>query len=192
VPGVIRNHIIEEFLKLPDDYQFLFLFDSDMTVPANIVDVQTLYDLPIVSGWCVRKQWPYMPVPARKAQTWERDGETMHEYRPITNLEPNSGLHECDGTGGAALCLRRDLLQAIEPPYFKHEGGGEDYYFCRKVKATTGLKPYDGPTKIMVDTYTKIGHIGEFEALPQHWAAAKDDYFTQSGESEIDLTTHEV
>ena len=190
VPGVIRNAIIRAFLDLPERFTHLFLFDSDMTIEhANIVDVFTLYDLPFVAGYCTRKTYPYLPVPAVHRGAKNFHGEQVHEYQPITNWEPKSGLRECDATGAAVLCLRRDLLAAIEPPWFAHEGGGEDYYFCRKVKAVTTLPDYPEGVPIMVDTYIKIGHVGESVAYPDTFFAVKEEYQRASGEREIELVS---
>ncbi len=192
VVSVARNTIIEEFLKLSADVRFLFLFDDDMVVPVNIIDMLVRYDLPFVSAYCTRKIWPYLPVPAAFTNTTvEENGETIYHYKPITDMEPSTGLHRCDATGAAAICIRRDVLEAMTPPYFKFEGGGEDYYFCRKVAAVTTPDMPDG-VWIMIDTSTEVGHVGTHVAYPRDWFKHKPEYIALSGEVEEITGEHEV
>jgi hypothetical protein len=188
VPATARNTIITTFLTDPEHAhcRFLCLFDSDMIVPMNVVEILAGYDLPFVSAYCTRKSYPYLPIPAMLVGTSQQDGELTYEYTPITSWEPNSNIHECDGVGAAALCLRRDLLEAMERPWFKHEGGGEDYYFCRKVKQTR-LPAHPDGVPIYVDTNTTVGHIGEAIAWPADFFRIKEGYMAETGKREIDI-----
>lgn len=179
-----RNTLIQQFLRLPREVQYLFLFDSDMVVPANIVDLFVGYDVPFVSAYCTRKTYPYLPIPAVLKGTRERHGETIYEYQPITDLPLDGRLHKVDGVGAAAICVRRDVLEQMEPPWFKFEGGGEDYYFCRKVQQ---VRTHDAPEGawIVVDTGTQVGHINmDAIAYPSDWFAVKETYLRESGEVE--------
>jgi len=186
VPAEARNSIIEDFLAMPAHFRFLFMFDSDMVVPMEAIDAMSGYDVPFVSGYCTYKNPPYFPVASVKDQVITLHGEQVQTYRNITNWEPFQGIHECDATGAAALCLRRDLLEAIEPPYFKHEAGGEDYYFCRKVQAAR-LPGYEDGVPILLSTDIPIGHIGLRTAWPMDWFTHKDAYYAEHPENaEID------
>lgn len=188
VPAEARNTMIHLFLELDERFEFLFLFDSDMVVPNEALDVMSGYDVPFVSGYCSLKQYPYMPIPAVKAEIGEYDGKQIQGYRQVTNWPVYSGIHECDGVGAAALCLRRDLLEAIPPPWFEHGEGGEDYYFCRKVQECTALPGYETGVPILITTDVPVGHIGTLTAWPQMWFEVKDAYFAENpdGAYEID------
>lgn len=186
-PATTRNQLITDFLDLPDDIRFLFLFDSDMQPPNNIVDVFARYNLPFVSGYCTHKSYPYMPIPAMQVGTTRRDGETIYEYRAVTNWEVNSGVRQCDATGAAAICVRRDVLEKMNPPYFKFEGGGEDLYFCRKVQRIA-THDFPGGAPIFVDTGAVVGHIGEIVGTPQRFFEHKAEWMAEHPEAaEIDL-----
>jgi hypothetical protein len=173
----------------PGDH-FLLMLDSDMVVPSNLIDIwvgNPNARLPFVSGYCTSKIWPYLPIPSMLTGMAELDGKPVHAYVPITNWAVGSGLQECDGVGMAAVCIRRDVLEAMEPPYFAFEGGGgEDFYFCRKLKEIKTVDASRG-VPILVDTGTTIGHIGEFEAHPQDFFATKDDWLARTGKAEIDF-----
>lgn len=165
-PGDARNEIIRTFLALPESVEYLFLFDSDMVVPAQAVDFLSWTQAPFMSGYCCWKSPPYTPTPAFYTGSVEYQGAEVPRYNPVTNWLPNTGLHVCDGVGAAALCLRRDLLEAVGDPWFVHEDGGEDYAFCRKVQALG----FD----IVVNTNCEIGHIGERVAHPRDFFAERD------------------
>ena len=133
----------------------------------------TWRNLPFLSGLCTRKSAPYLPVPYLTSGTLhpapvgaEHYGEMVEIDEPIASWEPNSGLREAHGTGGACLCLRRDLLTAIEAPWFKFEGGGEDVYFCRKVR--------EAGFSVVIDTHVLPGHIGEHVATYHDWLTHRD------------------
>lgn len=181
VVSAARNGIVEEFLRLPEEVEYLFMFDDDMVIPVGTVDAMTFRQLPFLSGLCTRKTYPYTPVPSIAApvtKTGVQFGEITEEYHTLTSLVPDSGVHEVHGTGGACLCLRRDLLKALDPPWFKFEGGGEDLYFCRKVRQA-------GYT-VAVDTHIRPGHVGEHVATYDEWLRHKDVDVAVNGE--IDLT----
>lgn len=181
-----RNTLIKSFLELPKSVQYLFLFDADMVPPANIIELFVGYDMPFISAYCVRKYYPYTPVPAMFAGMREHYGQAVYEYQPVTDMELGTGIHRCDGVGAAAICVRRDVLEAIEPPWFKFEGGGEDYYFCRKVQQ---VKTHDMPDGvwIAVDTHTQVGHVGESIAYPEDWFRIKERYIEDAGEQEVPI-----
>jgi GT2 family glycosyltransferase len=66
-------------------------------------------------------------------------------------------LVECDGVGGGCLLVHRQVLDAIEPPWFEYNKGtfvGEDFYFCRKAQEA-GFKIYADPSVL-------VGHYSEY------------------------------
>ncbi len=190
VPAEARNDMIRKFLNDWDEkYRFLLMFDSDMIVPLEAIDALTGYDVPFVSGYTTLKNYPYTPIPSVKAESSIEDGEVVQGYRAITNWEPSSGIQECDGTGAAALCLRRDLLSAMRDPWFKHGVMGEDYYFCQRVQETK-LPGYPDGVPILVSTDIPIGHIGEDVGWPHKWFEVKDQWYADhpdKGETDAEV-----
>lgn len=184
---IARNTIVEKFLEMPERVRFLMMIDSDMVVPSNLIERwvgDPTCRAPFISGYCTQKEYPYLPVVSRRHGTLDAYGETHAAYRPITNIAVNSGAHKVDGVGAACLCIRRDVLQAITPPWFV--GPGEDYYFCRKVQEVATPEMPDG-VWIVVDSGAEIGHIGESIAYPEDWFRVKDTYLADTGREEIAL-----
>jgi hypothetical protein len=66
---------------------------------------------------------------------------------------PEPELMEVDGCGMHFCLIRRDVIEAIEPPWFKRNqaGAGEDFYFCRKVK--------EAGFGIYLDLSVQTGHV---------------------------------
>lgn len=163
VPAAARNWLIQEFLKLPKTVRYLLLFDDDMVVPPGTIERLTLHGQPFVSGLCTLKAHPFtptayytVPITPQVVPGHEFYGVAHHDYKPLVNL-PTSGVAKVDAVGAACLCLRRDLLEALDAPWFKDgEGSGEDLYFCRKAT--------DAGYRVLVDTSVRPGHVGEHVA----------------------------
>jgi len=172
VASEARNTIIHEFLKLPEDVEYLFLFDDDMTVDVGTIELMTWRREAFLSGLCVKKQPPFEPVISLSGgfvptpEGAEHYGPEVEMQHVIANWDPNTGVREVDGVGAACLCLSRDLLRAIPAPWFKFEAGGEDLYFCRKVRAAG--------YRVLVDTHVLPGHIGEHVATYADWIERRE------------------
>jgi len=176
-----RNEIIE---KLERDW--LFFMDADQTFAPETLRKLLSWDLPIVSGLYFKS--PGNPVPhCYKYAFQETTGpiKDAHFYSPL--IDPiaqfllkhteelkkteavvipskKEDLIECDGVGGGCLLVHRQVLDAIEPPWFEYNPGtfvGEDFYFCRKVQAA-GFK-------IFVDPGVICGHKMKGFIGPEHF-----------------------
>jgi hypothetical protein len=139
----MRNLQVKRFLE--SDCTHLFTIDSDC-VPQNET-IQKLLErnLPIVVA----------PTPAyidNKLGLLVGDRNTNADYKKGEPLyrqhQPLTGLQECDAVGGSGLLIKREVFEAIKPPYFKFEYDddgysvlSEDLYFCNKVRAA-GYKIY--------------------------------------------------
>ncbi len=172
-----RNAIVRHFLELPENVQFLVMIDSDMVVPTNLLDIWVTrpeYRLPFISAYCTSKEFPYKPIPSMYAGMFDQDGMQMHGYKAITDMQPNTGLQRVDGVGMAAVCIRRDVLEQMTPPWFAFDEGysGEDLYFCSKLG---NIITPDAPNGVWVtvDTHVQVGHVGEHVAYPDDWFANK-------------------
>jgi hypothetical protein len=168
-----RNHAVQTFLDDPNhkDCQYLVMIDDDMTIDPNWVDILTWAEQPFVSALCVRKSPPFIPTPA----LLQKQSDEGYHYAPIKDWKPNTGLRECDAVGAAVICVRRDVLEAMERPWFDFREGGEDYFFCRKVR---GLGH-----KILVDTALLAGHLQEMRpATYWNWLDSRAAYEKEHGE----------
>ena len=181
-----RNIIVREFLKLDPGFKYLLMFDDDMRIPRGTVEALTFPDLPIVGGLCTLKHYPYSPVAymveereATVVPGQEFYGEVPVNLRLIVNIERNSGIVPVDVTGAACICIRRDVLEAIEPPWFLIEGMGEDVYFCRKAK--------EAGFPIHINTGVCPGHIAPRYATFDHWLAVKDHYIASENKAVVHM-----
>ena len=55
----------------------------------------------------------------------------------VTFPKEYDDIEEKDGCGMHFTMIRRDVLEALEPPYFvtgSETGAGEDYYFCQQAQ----------------------------------------------------------
>jgi len=148
-----RNRIIEHFLSLDKDYEWLLMIDDDCPVPDNVLDM--LYKgKKIVSGviFTMKNGVPY-PIIMKD----DKDGF----YSLMTGKEilaQKGSLVKVDGTGMGCMAIHRSVLNKMKKPWFKFEYTdtgdirlGEDYWFCEKAKKLG----YD----IYVDTDVHVGHI---------------------------------
>ena len=69
-----------------------------------------------------------------------------------------------------------DVLEAMDRPWFDFREGGEDYFFCRKVRQMGH--------KILVDTALLAGHLRELSpATYWHWLdGGRAEYEKEHGE----------
>lgn len=155
-----RNSLIRQFLALDPIPEYLFFFDDDMTIPVGTIELMTWRGHPFLSGLCTHKSFPYLPVPGVSMKLLGlagEDGDGREWLNNVTDFVPNSGVRLVHSTGGACLCLHRDLLLDIPDPWFEFtDGRGEDVVFCQKVR--------EAGYEVLIDTMVMPGHIGTIEA----------------------------
>lgn len=146
-----RNEICKAALDMNCEY--LLFLDADMTFPKDLVVKLVEADKDIVSGIYFKKKAPYPAVPSNF-----RDDDSLGQaLKPIEKYE--KGLVKADVVGGGCLLIRRNVLEAMEHPWFEYEidqrtnerAVTEDIGFCRKAKKCG----FD----IWVDTRLVCGHI---------------------------------
>jgi hypothetical protein len=133
-----RNYIHEIFVT---KYQtpFLFMLDSDVMPPPDIVTSLIRHDLPVVGGWYRKKENFEIKRPDGTSYAigrpvvydWsdERDGK----YWFTSRLEPGKGLEKVAGIGAGCLLMKREVaLKLGERPY-DMTAGGEDLVLCKKL-----------------------------------------------------------
>jgi glycosyltransferase involved in cell wall biosynthesis len=154
-----RNMIVNTFLNNPAKPDFLLLTDSDATwAGKKAVDRLMERNLPMVCGTFFKRDIPPVPTIGPSAST-NASGDSMYNFGKTieavlarisksglkddevnNNLvlpKDESDLFKIDGCGMHFVMIRRDVLEAIDPPWFQYTvpGAGEDFAFCRKVRA---------------------------------------------------------
>ena len=64
---------------------------------------------------------------------------------------PAEGLIELQAGGCAGMLIRREVLEAIEPPWFEYTDRSEDIVFCEKAK--------EAGFNIYCDLSARLGHV---------------------------------
>ncbi len=121
-----RNLQVHRFLAT--DCTHLFLLDSDCVPAERTVERLLALDLPIVTA-------PHLTEVKGEVGPMVVD-RAPGGYRQHLPLE---GLQKVDACGGSGLCIRREVLEKLGPPWFRFlmdEQGllvkGEDFYFCER------------------------------------------------------------
>lgn len=154
-----RNSIVKKLLGT--DNEWLLTIDSDIGPPPMVLEELLSHGKKVVGAVC----WSSMG--GEEGGRWESFGIP---YPVVMSKNPKGGwnvdrktvasgkrLVECDAGSTACLLLHREVLEAIEPPWFRlqyDENGvcnaGEDFTFFDKVKA----KGYG----VYVDLALQCGH----------------------------------
>jgi len=151
---VARNVIVEYFLKHSKS-DYLVMHDSDATWHPDAIARLIALDLPFVSAVIYQRAFPTVPFIGYVGEVRD-NGETVYSFQHAAGrvidvalanrYEPKEEravlfdsdvVEEIDGCGAHFAVIRRDVLEAVEPPYYlvtHPPSGGEDFYFCRKVK----------------------------------------------------------
>jgi hypothetical protein len=169
-----RNKLGLHFLKHDARFDFILFVDSDASWHMDAVMRLADRDLPVVTGGIYLRKLPPMPTIGQYVGR-NPDGHHMYEYgsviqhlldyaerrglgEDIDNAlcldkeDDVTDLLEVDGCGCHFMMVRRDVLEKIRLPWFRgSNGGGEDYYFSRKVK--------DAGFPIYFDLTVHTGHI---------------------------------
>lgn len=130
-----RNEMVKSFLE-KENAEWLLMIDNDIVPPTNVLDM-VLHDEPVVSAVCTIKKGA-VPSPT----VMKEEGDSYRQVNISEVLEErddDSGLLKVEGVGTGCLLIRRDVLEDMQPPWFKFKyneyGGlrlGEDFYFSRR------------------------------------------------------------
>jgi len=167
---VARNELVETFLKLPATYTHLLMVDSDAMIHPDTLQRLLSWEAPVVGALAFTRYGPLYPTVYR-TESKEQPGsfrvrmdevkEFVDKHRELVSSRPvvltprpPDALMEVDRTGCHCLLIRRDVLEAIERPWFVAEvmrRNREDFYFCEKVQEA-GFRVY-------VDLSCMAGHM---------------------------------
>lgn len=163
-----RESIVNEFLDSPHATHLLFV-DSDETFPPQIARYLMALDLPVVSGLVFKRGWPHEPCIYRRVGIEESLSlakeikEWYVKYNvPVSNqpailpLPFQVGVWEIDECGTGCMMIKREVIEAIEPPRFRGMGDvGTDLAFCRRVR--------EAGFPIYVDLRVQLGHLVDYQ-----------------------------
>jgi hypothetical protein len=152
-----RNYIHQVFLE-KFQTSHLFMLDSDVCPPPDIVTSLLQHDLPMVSGFYRKKEmFHYKDVDGNDQITsrpvvydWseERDGK----YWFVERLEAGKGLEKVAGVGMGCVLMSHDLAEKLGPRPYDMNAGGEDLVLCKKIM--------DLDVPIYVDWSLACAHVG--------------------------------
>lgn len=146
-----RNSLAKIVLDDPE-CEWLWFMDDDHVFAPEILLGLLVHDLPLVVPVCLTRTPPFQPVTYT-----EKVAENLYLPIPIAD-HPESGLVKLEAGGCAGMLIRREVLEAIEPPWFEYTDRSEDIVFCEKAKATG----FD----IHCDLAARLGHISTAAVWP--------------------------
>jgi hypothetical protein len=132
-----RNSLAQ--LCIDEQYTHLWFMDDDHSFAPDILMKLLRHDQPLVNPICFTRTWPFQPV------TYVEEGAL-----DLASV-PDRGLVVLHAGGCAGMLIRREVLEAIEPPWFEYSDKSEDVIFCEKAKAA-GFQLYG-------DLEARLGHI---------------------------------
>lgn len=158
-----RNELVQRFLEEPR-YRWLLCLDSDMTPPPDIVERLWALGSPLAAAPCAPRFGDDLATgsPINVFRVTRR-GEASDPKAPWT-ADPGLGCafptrlpeepFEVDACGAGCLLVRREVLEAMDPPWFvaTPEDVGEDVNFT--------LRATDAGFRLLVDPAARVGHIG--------------------------------
>ena len=178
---VARNYLAERVLE--GDYSHLWFTDQDAVYRPQTLDRLMAWDVPIAGALCFVRASTFCPPMVFKGEKGDQPGawhimvDEVYEYArthmdtrtnepQLVDPIPEGSLVDVDITGCHCLLIQREVLDAMEPPWFSGRPGQEDMFFCRKA-AGLGYP-------VRVDFSTLAGHatgariIGVYEYLAHY------------------------
>ncbi len=149
-----RNKITEEALRQGVDW-VLYLDDDQILQPDTLLKLlDTGHD--VISAHYIQRQHPFNSVLMRQFNS----GVTWHQLEPT-----DRGIVEVEASGAGCLLVRRNVLEALKPPYWTigqidPASWGDDIWFCKQIR-NAGFKVY-------CDLENQIGHIMTSFVFPRH------------------------
>lgn len=176
-----RNFIFESAKKTPEA-EFVLFVDNDCIFPMGALRRMLSYDVPYICGGMYTRDFPPRPTIgkyighgpdgkiyyswahyARKAVAYAKEVHGMDEI-PRNDFMFEQTAHdlmEIDGSGMHFALIRRDVIEELEPPWFRmanKSGAGEDFHFCKRA-ADAGFPLY---TDLSIQTGHSAGNRYSF------------------------------
>src|SRR3990167_1312731 len=133
-----RNYIHNVFLE-KFTTSHLFMLDSDVMPPPDIVTDLLRHNLPVVAGYYRKKETfqiknengdvEYIARPVVYDWLEERDGHYWFHNR----MEAGMGLEAVDGIGMGGVLMSHEVAEKLGNKPYDMQGGGEDLVLCKKL-----------------------------------------------------------
>lgn len=170
------NGLVRDFLNTPDATHMLHL-EADMIIPDHTIEKLLEIDKPIVSGIYFLRNGNGQPCLYKKSISLK--GLNPYGQSPVSLFPENRPFQINGCTGLGCLLIKRDVFEAMEPPWFQlrdgADGYGSDMYFFHHAhKAGIEIWVHPGVACGQID-YTVVG-IEDY-----HRRLKEDPHFAQSG-----------
>lgn len=152
-----RNYIHQVYLE-KFKTSHLFMLDSDVLPPPDVVTTLLLHDKPIVGGYYRKKETyqikdihgnpTFIARPVVYDWSEERDGH----YWFINRMEAGVGLEKIGGIGMGCVLMSHELAEKLGPRPYDMNAGGEDLVLCKKIM--------DLGVDLYVDWSVACAHVG--------------------------------
>lgn len=103
-----RNACID--MALECDARYLFMVDTDMIFPPDILTTMKMHNKPIISAMAFMKTWPFAP------NFYERLSNT--KWTAIMDIPQDGSLMKVDCVGGACMMIEMAAIKNIPRPWF--------------------------------------------------------------------------
>lgn len=138
--------------------EWVFYVDDDQIFPPETLHRLLDLNKPIVSGLYVQRQFPFR---AHVYNTKDENG--FQAPRPLTTND-SGPLGNLLSTGAGALLVRREVLDALSPPYWTlgqldQVSWSDDFEFLRKAR--------EKGFEVVCDTDCVVGHKVEGTLWPE-------------------------
>lgn len=186
-----RRFVVDKALEEPEMTHVFFLDSDEVFAPETARHLYNL-NLPVCTGIVFQRIPPHPPciykrIPnsdrnfalAPELQEWYKKYSILELTKPcILDMPAEDAIWEIDECGTGCLMIKREVLEAIEPPRFTGMGDvGTDIAFCRRVRAA-GFPIY-------VDLRVQLGHLVEYAVSAADFAIVDEwlpDYGEEHGE----------
>jgi len=143
----------------------VLFMDTDQYYPVDYLIKMLEHGEPVVGSYSVSRYQPYEIAQYNNVGNKVVDGVTFSDYQPIKQNDITESTFYCDAIGLGAAMFGRDLIDIIQPPWFKDliDSKGvrllcDDFYFFSKLNA----EGY----RVLVDKNIMVGHYTVFLVLP--------------------------
>jgi hypothetical protein len=149
-----RNTLCE--MTLEGDYSHLWYMDDDHSFAPDLLRRLLTWRVPLVTPICLTRTFPFLPV----TYTDENPG-SGERYLPLRfEGRPGEGLVEALAGGTAGMLIERQVIEAIEPPWFEHTERSEDIVFCEKAMEAGYV--------LHTDLGARLAHITTASVFPHY------------------------
>jgi len=155
-----RNSLARQTVE--EERDWLWFMDDDHAFPPGLVTLLLRHNLPLVTPVCLTRTAPFNAVSYVDVPHPQIVGAQTRIPLPLSD-QPKNGLIRIAVGGCAGMLIRREVLEAIEPPWFEYGAKSEDIIFCEKA-IVAGFQLY-------ADLDARLGHI----TTAVVWPSVKDN-----------------